>query len=158
MMHGQKNIKFTTFMCRLSWNLGASTSWNPQGLSRPVMGLLYVYLLYRNCSLLTGGVFVPDIWNPVWCWCLNGVHAIACHPGSLLQKIFGGSEWLRNGRKLRFHDCHAVHPGFPAQYIQIGGHHVVYVGTDSCHHVLCPVVQTIARNRCHSIRSVTSVV
>ena len=32
-------------MCRLSWNLGASTSWNPQGLSRPVMGLLYLYLL-----------------------------------------------------------------------------------------------------------------
>jgi len=28
-------------MCRLSWNLGASTSWNPLGLSRPVMGLLY---------------------------------------------------------------------------------------------------------------------
>jgi hypothetical protein len=28
-------------MCRLSWNLGASTSWNPQGLSRPVMGLLF---------------------------------------------------------------------------------------------------------------------
>ena len=32
-------------MCRLSWNLGALTSWNPQGLSRPVMGLLY--LLYQ---------------------------------------------------------------------------------------------------------------
>jgi hypothetical protein len=31
----------TSFMCWLSWNLGASTSWNPQGLSRPVMGLLY---------------------------------------------------------------------------------------------------------------------
>jgi hypothetical protein len=29
-------------MCRLSWNLGASTSWNAQGLSRPVMGLLYL--------------------------------------------------------------------------------------------------------------------
>jgi hypothetical protein len=27
----------TTFMCKLSWNLGASTSWNPQGLSTPVM-------------------------------------------------------------------------------------------------------------------------
>ena len=36
--------KLTTFMCRLSWNLGASASWNPQGLSRPVMGLLYLYL------------------------------------------------------------------------------------------------------------------
>jgi len=34
----------TTFMCRLSWNLGVSTSWNPQGLSRLVMGLLYLYL------------------------------------------------------------------------------------------------------------------
>jgi len=29
-------------MCRLSWNLGASTSWNPQGMSRPVMGLFYL--------------------------------------------------------------------------------------------------------------------
>jgi len=31
----------TTFMCRLSWNLVASTSWNHLGLSRPVMGLLF---------------------------------------------------------------------------------------------------------------------
>ena len=30
-------------MCRLSWNLGASTSWNAQGLSRSVMGLLYLF-------------------------------------------------------------------------------------------------------------------
>ena len=29
----------TIFMCRLSWNLGASTSWNPQGLSRPRNGI-----------------------------------------------------------------------------------------------------------------------
>src|SRR5215475_12309207 len=36
----------TTFMCRLSGHLGASTSWNPQGLSRPVMGLLYLYILH----------------------------------------------------------------------------------------------------------------
>jgi len=26
----------TNFMCRLSWNLGVSVSWNPQGLPRPV--------------------------------------------------------------------------------------------------------------------------
>jgi len=30
----------TTLMCRLSRNLGASISWKPQGLSRPVMGLI----------------------------------------------------------------------------------------------------------------------
>jgi hypothetical protein len=34
----------TTFLCRLSRNLGASTFWNPKGLSRSVMGLLYLFL------------------------------------------------------------------------------------------------------------------
>ena len=34
----------TTFMCRLSWNQGASTSCNPQSLSRPVIGLLFLFL------------------------------------------------------------------------------------------------------------------
>jgi len=35
----------TTLMCRLSWNLGFSIYRNPQGLSRPLMGLyLYLYL------------------------------------------------------------------------------------------------------------------
>ena len=32
----------TSHMCQLSCNLEASTSWNPQGLSMPVMGLLYL--------------------------------------------------------------------------------------------------------------------
>ena len=41
----------TTFMCRLSWNLGTSASWDPLGLFRPVMGLLY--LLCRTASLQT---------------------------------------------------------------------------------------------------------
>jgi hypothetical protein len=54
----------TTFMCRLSRNLETSASWNPQGLSRPVMVLLYLqyktdtrYLLLRNLNL--GGYFGP---------------------------------------------------------------------------------------------------
>jgi hypothetical protein len=44
-------------MCRLSWNLGALTSWNPQGLSRPVMGLLYLYLLYPCYWKLIGNPY-----------------------------------------------------------------------------------------------------
>jgi hypothetical protein len=33
--------------------MGTSTSWNPLGLSRPVMGLLYLYLyLYHAESLI----------------------------------------------------------------------------------------------------------
>jgi hypothetical protein len=42
----------TTFLCRLSRNLGASTSWNPVGQSRPVMGLRYLRY-YRTCSFIT---------------------------------------------------------------------------------------------------------
>ena len=43
---GAKGWQPYFFMCRLSWNLGASTSWNPQGLSRPVMVLFYLYLYH----------------------------------------------------------------------------------------------------------------
>jgi hypothetical protein len=32
----------------LSRNLGASTSWNPKGLSRPVTGLLYLKAVKKN--------------------------------------------------------------------------------------------------------------
>jgi hypothetical protein len=40
----------STSMCRLSEYLGASNFWNPQGLSGPVMGLLY--LLYEQKILM----------------------------------------------------------------------------------------------------------
>ena len=36
-------------MCRMSLNLGASTSRNPQGLSRPAMGLLYSLSVCIQC-------------------------------------------------------------------------------------------------------------
>ena len=45
----------TNFMCRLSWNLGAWTSWNPQGLSRPVIGLLYLYPHVSNPESSSSG-------------------------------------------------------------------------------------------------------
>jgi hypothetical protein len=42
----------TTFMCRLSYNLWASTSWNPQGLSRSVMGLLYLFIEHTTLHFI----------------------------------------------------------------------------------------------------------
>jgi hypothetical protein len=47
----------TTFMCRLSRNLAASTSWNPKGLSRPVMGLLYLNgaIMWNKCACVRYG-------------------------------------------------------------------------------------------------------
>jgi hypothetical protein len=37
-------------MCRLSWNLGTSTSWSSRGLPRPVMGLLFTLSINPWCS------------------------------------------------------------------------------------------------------------
>ena len=50
----------TTFMCRLSWNLGAWTSWKPQGLSRPV---LYLFILRE------GGVKICISFRDLMSWC-----------------------------------------------------------------------------------------
>ena len=65
-----------TFMCRLSWNLGASTSWDPQGLSRSVMGLLYIYLIsltpssscLRLLPRLTVTFILPSIVPSITCF------------------------------------------------------------------------------------------
>ena len=43
----EKITRNISLLCRLSWNLGASISCKPQGLSRPVMGLLYFYFSWR---------------------------------------------------------------------------------------------------------------
>jgi len=47
---GGRCVRLTTYNhpVPLSRNLGTLTSWDPMGLSRPVMGLLYLYLyLYQ---------------------------------------------------------------------------------------------------------------
>jgi hypothetical protein len=55
----------TTFMSRMSWNLGASNSWNAQGLSRLVMGLLY-FLTF-----------------PLWLWGTGSINIQAPGPSFL---------------------------------------------------------------------------
>ena len=55
-------------MCRLSRNRGASASWNPQGLSRPVMGLLYPTLhCYTNRKWVRVVAFAV-LQDGVICW------------------------------------------------------------------------------------------
>jgi len=61
----------TTFMCRLSWNLAASTSWNPQGLSRPVMGYFYISTSLSMCAVHNMAVFCSSL--------------ISCLPGKLFR-------------------------------------------------------------------------
>ena len=76
-MHRTDNL--TTF---ISWNLGTSTSWYPQSLSRPVQGQLYLYLKHVAANGLCCYTFLthascihmlyvlwqqstPKTWNPV---------------------------------------------------------------------------------------------
>ena len=56
----------TIFMCRVSWNLGASTSWKPQGLPRPVMGLLNLLHQWINIIQHKLNNFSSRINNKYW--------------------------------------------------------------------------------------------
>jgi len=51
---GGRCIRLTTYHhpVPLSRNLGTLTSWKPLGLSRPVMGLLYLYLVHKSQLLV----------------------------------------------------------------------------------------------------------
>jgi len=68
----------TTFMNRLSWNLGTSSSWNPQGLSSPVEGLLYFYLSFPGVVEIGVKLYVARKWQLLSRQCLL---QIACQPG-----------------------------------------------------------------------------
>jgi len=46
----------TTFMCRLFSKLGASASWNPQGLSMPVIGLIIIIIIIIIIYLTANGL------------------------------------------------------------------------------------------------------
>jgi hypothetical protein len=51
--------KLSTFMCRLLLNLGASKSWNFQGLSRAVMGFQsFDWLAAFDMELLQTTLFI----------------------------------------------------------------------------------------------------
>ena len=56
----------------LSRNLGTLTSWNPLGLSRPVMGLLYLYLYSDACSVLVSKTISGMYFLPQYTTCSGG--------------------------------------------------------------------------------------
>jgi hypothetical protein len=62
-VHRADNL--TTFMRRLSWNLGASTSWNPHGLSRPAMGLIYLLPLQCFYVRVVHGAKQLSFYHPI---------------------------------------------------------------------------------------------
>ena len=58
---GGRRVRLTTYHhpVPLSRNLGTLTSWNPLGLSRPVTGLLYLYLTCKEfADLLSDCTYV----------------------------------------------------------------------------------------------------
>jgi len=60
-VHRADNL--TTSMSPLSWNLGASTSWNPQCLPSPVQGLLCLYPTFPGVVEIGVKVSVARKWQ-----------------------------------------------------------------------------------------------
>ena len=62
---GGRCIRLTTYHhpVPLSWNLGTLTSWNPLGLSRPVIGLLYICIsdMYTYCTILVQMIIITSL-------------------------------------------------------------------------------------------------
>jgi hypothetical protein len=54
-------LYLTTFMCRLSKNLGASTSWSPKGLPQACMGLLLHDVIAEFDCIFFNGLIT---WRP----------------------------------------------------------------------------------------------
>jgi hypothetical protein len=93
-------------MCRLSWNLGALTSWNPRGLSRSVMGLLY-----HMCVCVCVCVRARACVCPADCNVCIFLLTISCVNFWSLFKMFGWGSfpafWLLSGRNLKM-KCYVV--------------------------------------------------
>jgi len=83
-------------MYRLSWNLGASTSRNPQGLSRPVGELLYLYLYLYLCDLKkerNEALYLSSKYESHVMSCHHmSSHVITCHHMSLQWHTL----WIRH--------------------------------------------------------------
>jgi hypothetical protein len=88
----------TTFMCRLSQNLGNWTSWNPMGLSRPVMDLLYLYLYLYLPS--TPGSYKPSIFLKFLQLNLVNISSAKCSPPPLYCSWFDHSNNVQCGVQI----------------------------------------------------------
>ena len=114
-LDGQRRLvrradNLSTFMCRLSWNLGASTCWNTQGLSRAVMGLLYRYLLslliHRNSFSFGVGIIVN--FHSVWYWTFHLLMKLIQQRISMFYTVNTGTGFrglassIRGHKKLTF--------------------------------------------------------
>ena len=92
-----------TFMCRMSWNLGASNSWNLQGLSRSVMGLL---CLFTDSVHSTVPVLLPTS-VPCFHFSFSHLHLFLYkRVPTILVKV---SSFLNNSE---FMPCHLLPKGF----------------------------------------------
>jgi len=72
----RRGDKLSNFTCRISWNLGVSTFWKPQGLSRPVMGLLYLLTMLGYCEIIHTSLSSN---STEWCTLVNSVINIQLH-------------------------------------------------------------------------------
>jgi len=92
----------TTCIRRLSWNLGASTSWNPQGLFRPVEVLLYLLHFKKVLNLVVFGSWSRATPNST----LTALRNVMAEPKTLYCESFLSDRLQRQDRKYKIYLSH----------------------------------------------------
>jgi len=145
-----RKVDHLTFMCRLSLNLGALTSCNPQGLSMPVMGLLYLF------RFLFGSLL------PIDCSCRELLLSLSTRARTHTHTHTFGRSFLdegsarRRGRYLTTHNTHkrpttmspaGFEPTIPASGRQ-QTHALDFATTGICISTPYPVLQVWRNQSC----------
>ena len=135
----RRTDNLTTFMCQLSWNMGDSKSWNPLGLSRPVMGLHFNYIyggyFYEAGSHLAGQeVFLYPMIYRSTTWLVTLLRRFSSPPFFVLLTVHTGMILVINQHDTQFfiyvyfYSLHVSDSHVPTvRRIVVSIRHLVYV-------------------------------
>jgi len=135
--------------------MGASTSWNPQGLCRPVMGLLYLshhlFTLYFNlCFFRTESQQIRTGSTQYYAVVSSGIHSSAPSPANIVSRTL-----FSTSTKNNVNTCQESVLCFFTNTTTLLLQHASQEGTMHCDVYLCPALSQTTFT-CHELSPVTT--